>query len=180
MRATQPTSSGIRSVRIASARARSALALLAILGCPLDRAAQGSPRDAVRIGVDVDIGDGTRLVWRREGSAATGELDGHAARATVTVAGGALAVEIAYHDSAVVDREIVRLHLSGPARVLGRDLHVATLGAPLRVDRGTPIVVLTPGVAVVGEQGFVAARYAEHDSTTVDVDLVLDDRDAGG
>lgn len=119
------------------------------------------------------------FAWRSEGAARVGVAADARMQATVRVTPvgpGAfeLRFTIAWRVAAEVEREAVRLVLPGPARVLGRDLELSPLRAPLRVDRGTPIAALTPALALVGGAGLVAARYAPAGGQ-VELDLVLDD-----
>ena len=119
------------------------------------------------------------FAWRTEGPERVGIAEDGRLQATVRVTPvwpGAFEVrfKVAWRVAAEVEREAVRLVLPGPARALGRDLELAPLRAPLRVDRGTPIVAVTPATAILGGPGFVAARYAPA-GREVEIDLVLDD-----
>jgi len=122
------------------------------------------------------------FTWRSEGLERVGVAADARMQATVRitpVAPGAfeLRFTVAWRVAAEVEREAVRLVLPGPAWAIGRDLELAALRAPLRVDRGTPIAALTPALALVGGPGLVAARYAPA-GREVEVDLVLDDAGA--
>jgi hypothetical protein len=91
-----------------------------------------------------------------------------------------LSVDIIYLEATTVGHEAIALRLPGRGMALGRDLQIAALDRPLRVDRGTPVwlAAMPPGgrsgTAVVAERGIVAARYRpERDA--VAVELILDD-----
>lgn len=121
------------------------------------------------------------LRWTRSGATLVGTASGPDWDATVALgpqdAGSALDVTLRLSQDVSVVRERVRVTVTGPARVIHRDLRWAPLTAPLRVDRGTPIVIATPSMAIVGGQGFVAARYlpSTDGAATTTVDLVVDD-----
>lgn len=141
----------------------------------------GGPAVSVDLGVDVRGGGvGTpSLVWTRTGDHWTGTAHGAAWDVTVSLAPAdaalALDVLVRYAAATAVDHEVVRLGLPGAARAVGRDLDFASVGERLRVDRGTPVFVATPRVAVAGGQGIVAAEVVPgHDRT--ELALILDDR----
>ncbi|GEJ55862.1 hypothetical protein [Anaeromyxobacter diazotrophicus] len=122
------------------------------------------------------------FTWRSEGAERVGVAEDARLRATVRVAPAGpgafeLRLTVAWRVAAEVEREAVRLVLPGPARALGRDLELAPLRGPLRVDRGTPIAALTPALALVGGPGLAAARYTPA-GRELEVDLVLDDAGA--
>jgi len=121
------------------------------------------------------------LVWRTWGAGLRAEAAGEGFRATVTALPGdgarvALDAEVRWLKPALVQKEVLRLSLRGPASAVGRDLAWAPVGKPLRVDRGTPAVLATREV-LVDAAGFVAARY-EAKGKRVEIDLVLDDAGA--
>jgi hypothetical protein len=122
--------------------------------------------------------------WRRDGAAFVEESSGPGYTATLRAEPGpdgiALEAVIRYLAPVVVDREAIELRLPGRGSALGRDLAVARLDRPLRVDRGTPIWVAAggsaraPGAAIIGGAGVHAARYAPL-AGQVAVELILDD-----
>ena len=119
------------------------------------------------------------LAWRAEGEALVGTADDGRCAAAVRLqpSRGGLALEVAlrYDGSASVDKEAVRLRLPGAAaRAVGHDLALRRLAGALRVDRGTPVFLVTSEVALVGGPGLAAARY-QPVRGGVEVELVLDD-----
>lgn len=123
------------------------------------------------------------LTWR----ASDGGLIGSTANDTVSVtirimpsadAGLDLEMSFRYLTTVEIEREAVQLQLAGPARVLGRDLSLASLKAPLRVDRGTPVLLATSSLALMGGPGIAAARYAPAAEGEIEVTLILDDEEA--
>lgn len=121
------------------------------------------------------------LIWRTWGAGLRAEAAGEGFRATVTAlpADGArvtLDAEVRWVRAALVQKEVLRLSLRGPATAVGRDLTWSPVVKPLRVDRGTPALVATRDV-LVDAAGFVAARYETHGKQVV-IDLVLDDAGA--
>jgi len=140
------------------------LALAAALGAWVVNAA--SPMDQVPIVLDVATDRGAATCEKRSPeecgdwcpAAHAAGLRGHLYRRSTA---DAVAVEamLEYDGAgAGVEHEIVRLVLPGPARVLGHDLQLVRLKGELRVDRPTPAIVVTPTIALVGENGIVAAR----------------------
>lgn len=93
-----------------------------------------------------------------------------------------LSVAIHYAADALVEREAVVVRLPSTGRAITRELTFANVGSELRVDRGTPITVSAGDLIVVGEGGFVAARYQSSPkrskTAAMDVQLILDDRAA--
>lgn len=118
------------------------------------------------------------LAWRRDGAAVVGRATGAFGGATVTLtpSDGVVRLEVALDHAAdvAVERELVRLHLPGAGRMLARTLASAPIDRPLRVDRGTPVVVSTADVAVVGGPG-LAGAIATREHGGVTVDLLVDD-----
>ncbi len=119
------------------------------------------------------------LTWRAEGAALVGTADdGRCAAAVRLQASGVglvLEVDLRYDGSAWVEKEAVRLRLPGTtARAVGHDLALRRLAGALRVDRGTPVFLVTSQVALVGGPGLAAARYRPVRGG-VEVELVLDD-----
>jgi hypothetical protein len=110
--------------------------------------------------------------WRTSGSALLLETRGDGWQALLRVTrdrrGALIEAEIRYSAPVVVGRESIQLVLPGRARALARDLRVAPLIRPLRVDRGTPVWIATeptgghPGAALVAEEGIPAARFIPH------------------
>src|SRR5262249_34813956 len=139
------------------------------------------------VAVDVDFawapgaprGEGSG--WRQEGDAQvlTRRTENGEATVRLQPADGSVRIEatVVYGRPTEVDHEILRLRLPGPARVLGHDLRMVPLAGTLRVERTTPVVLVTPTILLVGGLGIVAARYASHEGN-VQIDLVLDDRAA--
>jgi hypothetical protein len=138
---------------------------------------RGAPFE-VRVEV-LPLEPGRALAWRSDGEAlvATGGDHRHTVSLRIAPAeDGALSLEvaIAYEATVAVEREAVSLVLPGPARVLGRDLSFEKLARAVRVDRGTPILLATPALALAGGPGLAAARYVPRGRDVV-VELVLDD-----
>src|SRR5690242_11163658 len=84
--------------------------------------------------------------WRAEGATLVGIAEDARMQATLVVAPagpGAFGIRftVAWRVAAEIEREAVRLLLPGRGRAVRRDLAFAPLAAPLRVDRGTPVVV---------------------------------------
>ena len=123
------------------------------------------------------------LRWRAEGGvlvASGGDARREVALRLVPGDDASLSLEVSmrYREAVEVEREAVRLRLGGPARAVGRDLSFERVDRPLRVDRGTPVVVAGSQVMVAGGPGIAAARYAPagtRERPEVAVDLVLDD-----
>jgi len=126
------------------------------------------------------------FAWRSDGAALVGVAEDARMQATLRIAPAGpgafeLRFSVAWRVAAEIEREAVRLVLPGRARALGRDLAFAPIAAPLRVDRGTPLLAAGGDVVVVGGEGFVAARYLpvrDKAGEGVEVDLVLDDAGA--
>jgi len=124
------------------------------------------------------------MAWSAKDGEYIGTQTGSGWNATITIkpTEGAvvLSVDIHYAVDAVVEREAVSVRLPGTGRAITRELTFVNLGSALRVDRGTPITVSAGDLTLVGESGFVAARYqpSQKHSKTVetDVQLILDDR----
>lgn len=141
---------------------------------------RGARRELLALALDVGAPTATRLplAWTRAGDGWVGTTHGAGWIATVTLvpADGAVALDVTlrYAAAVAVTREAIRLGLPGAARVVGRDLAFAPLATHLRIDRGTPIFVATPRVAVAGGTGFVAAEYVPG-RDRVDLELLLDD-----
>ncbi len=118
------------------------------------------------------------LSWRRDGAEAVGEAqDGLRevqVRLSLLGAGVVLEARVRYLADVSAEREAVRLRLRGPVRAVAHDLGWRTVGKPVRVDRGTPVVVAGRELAIVGGPGIVAARVASA-GEAADVELVLDD-----
>jgi hypothetical protein len=165
-----------------------ALFLAATLAAPA--AAPASPAfhlDAVPIGVRLEVvaepaAPSPPLRWRSEAGARVGVAEDARLQATVRIAPDgpgefAVTFSVVWRVAAAVEREAIQLVLPGSGRAVGRDLELTPLRAPLRVDRGTPIFAATREVAVLGGEGFVAARYAPG-RDALEVDLVLDDAGA--
>lgn len=135
---------------------------------------------SVGLAADVrDRSEGTSaLVWTHAADAWTGTAHGPTWDVTLTLtpadAGVGLDVLVRYSAPTTAEHEIVRLGLPGAARAIGRDLGFAPVGARLRVDRGTPVFVATPRVAVAGGAGIVAAEVVPGPERT-ELALVLDD-----
>jgi hypothetical protein len=168
-----------------------ALLLAAALG------AKGAPAPAAFHLGEVPVGARLEVVaepaapspafsWRAEGAALVGVAEDARMQATLRIAPAGegafeLGFSVAWRVGAEIEREAVRLVLPGHARAVGRDLAFAPLAAPLRVDRGTPVLAAAGDVVVVGGEGFLAARYApvrDRGGEHVEVDLVLDDAGA--
>jgi hypothetical protein len=138
----------------------------------------------VELVLDGRLGDGgprietSALAWRMDGPAVVGRATGSFGHATVTLtpADGAIRLEVVLDHAAdvVVEREAVRVRLPGAGHMLGRNLGITPIDRTLRVDRGTPIFVTTPDVAVVGGPG-LAAAVATRGHGAVTLDLILDD-----
>ena len=137
---------------------------------------------AVSVDLAVDVRDHATatppLVWVRtaEGWRGTAHTPGWDVSVTLVPADGAVAldVQLTYGTATTVEHEVLRLGLPGAPSAIGRDLSFGHLHGPLRVDRGTPVFVATPQVAVAGGPGIVAADVVPlHERTTLA--LVLDD-----
>jgi hypothetical protein len=110
------------------------------------------------------------------GTAQTAEVD-----ATVRIVrgeGGAAGVEVAlrWRAPAALERAALVVSWAGTPRALGRDLAFAPLGGPLRIGRGTPVLVAAGGVLLAGGPGLVGARL-EPAPGGVRAALLLDDAD---
>jgi len=165
-----------------------ALLLAATLAAPVPApAAPAFHLDAVPVGVHLEVvaepaAPSPPLRWRSDAAGRVGVAEDVRLQATVRIAPAgpgafALTFSVVWRVAAQVEREAIRLVLPGPGRAVGRDLELSALHAPLRVDRGTPIVAATRDLVVLGEEGFLAARYAPV-RDTLEVDLVLDDAGA--
>src|SRR6266496_723647 len=126
------------------------------------------------------------FTWRSDGAALVGIAEDARMQATLRIAPAGpgafeLRFSVACRVAAEIEREAVRLVLPGRTSALGRDLAFAPVAAPLRVDRGTPVLAAGRDVVVVGGEGFVAARYLpvrDKAGERVEVDLLLDDAGA--
>jgi hypothetical protein len=144
------------------------------------------PRATLAVTLDVRDARGggsptAPLEWTRAGAGVVARARWSAGMASLHVgpagAGATLDVDLTYGEDVAVDHEVVQLRMAGPVSLLGPDLRLVRPRAPVRIDRGTPIVVVTPALAVVAESGVVAARVVPHaGDLDVDLDLVLDDR----
>jgi hypothetical protein len=128
-------------------------------------------------------GQPATLSWQQIGDALVGSAADDTVSVIVRIAPGVgsgldLEATFRYLATVEVEREAVQLRLAGPARALGRDLSLSALSAPLRVDRGTPVLLVTNDLVVVGGPGLTAARYAPSVDGGVDVALILDDQEA--
>jgi hypothetical protein len=121
------------------------------------------------------------LIWRGrddgtlEGVAATSEWEAKVEVAPVP--GGARAIEIAIRwlAPAEVERAAVQLGWAGAApRAVGRTLRFEPLAGPLRVERGTPLLVAAGQLVLAGGPGLAAARV-EPERGGVRAVLLLDD-----
>ncbi|MGB8930277.1 MAG: hypothetical protein WCC48_03395, partial [Anaeromyxobacteraceae bacterium] len=106
------------------------------------------------------------------------------ARLTVGPArGGArtLSVELSWRAEIGEERIAVRLHLAGAPRAVDRTLRFRGLDGPIRVGRGTPVLVAAGEVLVVGGRGVEGAhilpRRGPDGAAGVDVTLLGDDAD---
>lgn len=126
------------------------------------------------------------LAWHSEDGALVAAGGDSSRRVSLRLTPGddasvSLEASIRYLEPVEVEREAVRLRLAGPAAAVGRDLSFERVDRPLRVDRGTPVVVSGAEVMLAGGPGIVAARYAPggtRERPEVAVDLVLDDAGA--
>ena len=138
-------------------------ALLAGTGARAEIVLRGGT-EAVRMDVDfawapggpLDDGSG----WHADGDAQvlTRRTENGVATVRLEPAPGAVRIEatVSYARPTPVDHETIHLHLRGPARVLGHDLRLTPLAGTLRVERGTPIVLITPAILLAGGTGLVA------------------------
>jgi len=121
------------------------------------------------------------LRWRAEGDGLVAEVADARLEATIRIApeaaGFELRAEVRWRVSAEVARLAVRLSLPGPAVALGRDLRLAPLEGAARVDVGTPLLALVPGMAVVGGPGLAAAHLQPVEGG-VELRAILDDEGA--
>ncbi|HSM93867.1 MAG TPA: hypothetical protein VLT47_13370 [Anaeromyxobacteraceae bacterium] len=143
-------------------------------------------------GASLDVRAGGRerspaIAWR---VAADGGLTGSAADpafdARVTVgprrgAARALEVEVAWREAIGVERVALRLRLAGAPWAVDRTLRFRAIDAPLRVGRGTPVVVAAGEGLLVAGDGVEGARLqprrAEGGPAGVEVTLFADDAD---
>ena len=157
-----------------------ALALAAPIIVPLgDRALP------LRVAVEVRTEAGETappLAWwsRADGGAsATAAGPGFVVRLRLDPgAGGArvLSAEIHWTHPAGLERAVVRLSWPGAPRAVGRDLSFAPVAEPVRIGRGTPLVVEAGDVALAGGPGLAGARIsASAGGRTAEVELLLDD-----
>jgi hypothetical protein len=174
--------------RAAAAALCCALAALAPVRAAAADLALGPRVGAVALGLRLEVvaepaAPSPPFSWRREGAALVGAAEDARMRATVRAAEAEpgrveLRFAVEWRVAALVEREAIVLRLPAVAHALGRDLRFAPLVAPLRVDRGTPIVAAGGGLVLAGGPGFVAARYAPTRSGGVEVRLLADDAGA--
>jgi hypothetical protein len=168
--------------------AAAALALAALLAAPAEGFGIAGPGGTVRVGAALEAATvppapAPRLAFREEAGALVGEAEDARLQARVRVApagdaaGFDVQVEVRWKAELEVERIGLRLRLPGPARALGRDLAVAAVDGPRRVDLGTPLWVEGAGLALAGGQGLAAARMAPV-GEGVEVQLLLDDAGA--
>jgi hypothetical protein len=124
------------------------------------------------------------MTWSTKDGAYVGTQTNAAWSATVALKPSDEAVDLSvalhYAVDATIEREAISLRLPEVGRAITRELRFTGIGSVLRVDRGTPITVSAGDLAVVGENGFVAARYQpspkRNNVSTTEVQLILDDR----
>ncbi|HVP67668.1 MAG TPA: hypothetical protein VMT17_10450 [Anaeromyxobacteraceae bacterium] len=85
-----------------------------------------------------------------------------------------LEVRVRYVAELRAEREAIRIRFRGPLRAVTSDLGYRAVAKPVRLERGTPIVVAGRDVAVVGGPGLAAAHLSER-AGMAEVELVLDD-----
>jgi len=119
------------------------------------------------------------LSLRQDGEGLVGEVKDALREVEVRLSprgdGFALAVRVRYLADVLAEREAVRLRLKGPVQAVAQDLGWRRVGKALRLERGTPIVVVAEDLAVVGGPGLAAARVARRPDGGADLDLILDD-----
>jgi len=118
------------------------------------------------------------LSFREDGEGLVGEAKDALREVQVRIVprGGGLGLEVRvrYLADVLEEREAVRLRMKGPVRAVAQDLSWRPVAKPLRLDRGTPIVVAGADLAVVGGAGLAAARVAPRPDGA-DLELILDD-----
>jgi len=137
------------------------------------------PIEAELLVVADPAGDPPRLRFRPDGHGllaewADGRLEARVRLGPGPGAGFELSVEVEWKVEAEIEELGLRLRLPGRGRALSRDLAFSELRGPRRVDLGTPLLVATPGLALAGGPGLVAARLAPAGDGT-QVTLLLDD-----
>jgi hypothetical protein len=161
--------------------------VLALLAVALAALPAPGPFD---LALDVRAGGRERsppIAWLEEGDGAlTGRAEDPAFGARVRVGprrGGArtLEVSVTWREAIGVDRVAVRLRWPGAPEAVDRELRFRAVAAPIRVGRGTPVVIaagealLTAGRGVVGAR--IARRAVAGGEDGVEVTLYADDAD---
>jgi hypothetical protein len=161
--------------------------VFALLAVTLAAAASSGLDDA---SLDVRAGGRERsppIAWTTGADgAATGRAVDPAFDARVTIGpprGGArtLEVELAWREEIGAERVALRLRLAGAPRAVDRALGFRALDRPIRVGRGTPVVVAAGEDLLVGGAGVAGARIAPRrgpdGAAGVEVTLLADDAD---
>jgi hypothetical protein len=157
----------------------------ALAAAPIDVPLGGS---AVPLRVDLEVRTGAgrtapTLGWatRPDGgltaTAAGPEFDAEIRLEPVGPGMAALAVRLGWRAATGVEHAGVRLSWPGPPRAIGRDLSFAAPHRPVRISRGTPLLVAAGALVVAGGPGVSAARIAPAPSAAgeTEVELLLDD-----
>jgi len=155
----------------------------ALAGAPGDGFTVRTGAGPIRVGLALEVATlppapPPALRWRAEGAGLVAEAaDARlkvALRVEPTAAGLELSADVRWLATVEVSRLAVLLSLPGRALALRRDLRLAPLRGELRVDVGTPLLALLPGLAVVGAHGVAAARLRPT-ADGVELEAILDD-----
>jgi len=116
----------------------------------------------------------TRADGALEGRAATAEWEATVELAPVPGGASALDVQVRWRVAAEVERIALALAWPGRPRAVGRTLRFEEVGGPLRIERGTPLLVAAGRAVLAGGPGLAAARV-ERTPAGVRTTLMLDD-----
>lgn len=157
--------------------------MFALLALALAAAPHAPP---IEVALDVRAGGIARsppIAWVEEadgalaGRASDPAFDARVRLGPPRAGSRALELSISWRQAVGVERVAARLRWPGAPEVVDRELRFRTLDAPIRVGRGTPVVVAAGGLLLTGREGIAAARVAPRTERGVEVTLYADDAD---
>ncbi len=125
-----------------------------------------------RAALEWEPGEGGGLIARASGG---GEWEASVSLSPTVGEARALSAQVRWLAAAEVERIALVLSWPGEPSAVGRSLRFAPVRGPLRVERGTPLLVAAGGLVLAGAQGLAAAEVERTPAAGTRVTLFLDD-----